>query len=142
MVTTNLAVVETYWNLCWNERRVGLLDAVFHDPYTHGRTQFSPALMAELIAETVAGFSDFRVQIDEVHELEDTVITRSTFSGTHDGEVFGLAPSGKQVRMPTLDAFFFEDGKVSKYWHLTDHLPIIQGIGAEVRLGDRLASWE
>lgn len=27
--------------------------------------------------------------------------------------------------MPTLDIFFFEEGKVRRYWHLTDHLPMI-----------------
>jgi len=44
--------------------------------------------------------------------------------------------------MPTLDIFFFEEGKVRRYWHLTDHLPMIVGIGAEVRLKDALAIWD
>lgn len=28
-----------------------------------------------------------------------------------------------------------------KYWHLTDHLPILEGIGAEVRIGEHAISW-
>ena len=140
--TTYLDLVETYWTSCWNARETDRLREIFHDPYTHGKTRFTPDLLAQLVTDTVASFSDFRVTTDEVHDLQDTVITRSTFSGTHDGDLFGFPGTGKPVQMPTLDIFFFEEGKVSKYWHLTDHLPILEGIGAEVRLGEHEISWE
>ncbi len=72
--------------------------------------------------------------MNETRVLDETVITRSTFIGTHGGEVFGLSPTGKTVEMPTLDVFYFREGKVWLYWHLTDHPPIVVGIGAEVRI--------
>ncbi|MEX0629592.1 MAG: hypothetical protein WEE67_04035 [Chloroflexota bacterium] len=37
---------------------------------------------------------------------------------------------------------YFREGKVWLYWHLTDHLPIINGIGAEVRVGGQMANWD
>lgn len=140
-MASNIDLVELYWETCWNGRRSDRLSEVFHDPYTHGRAEFSPTLMAGIIEETLLAFPDFRVQVNETRLLEDAVITRSTFTGTHGGEIFGLPPTGKTVELPTLDVFFFREGKVWLYWHLTDHLPILKGIGAEVRLGDHLARW-
>jgi len=54
--------------------------------------------------------------------------------------IFGLRPTGKAVDVPTLDIFFFRGGKVARYRHLTDHLPILVGIEAEVRIGNQVAS--
>lgn len=138
---SNVDLIERYWSACWNERDTTSLSEIFHDPYTHGKTQFTPELLGQIITETVRSFSDFHVTVDEAHEADDMVITRSTFSGTQDGDIFGLQATRKAIEMPSLDIFFFEQGKVRKYWHLTDHLPIIQGMGAEVRLGGRTATW-
>lgn len=140
-MTSNAELVHLYWETCWNGRQVERLPEVFHDPYTHGRTPFSPTLMAGIVQETLREFPDMRVQVKETRVVEDAVITRSTFVGTHGGEIYGLPPTGKIVELPTLDVFFFREGKVWLYWHLTDHLPILTGIGAEVRLGDHVATW-
>jgi predicted ester cyclase len=56
-------------------------------------------------------------QREVVHEsgevLSDVVITRLRFIPTHGGVIFGLSPTGKAVDVPTLDIFFFRDGKVA-----------------------------
>ena len=136
---TNEEVVKLYWDSCWNDRRVERLGEVFHDPYLHNRTEHTPGLMAGIVHGAILGFSDFRVRVDQTEVLGAVIITRSTFLGTQSGEVFGLSPTGRAVELPTLDIFFFRDGKVWRYWHLTDHLPMLKGIGAEVRVGDEVA---
>src|SRR5207249_511695 len=140
VMTSNAEMINLYWESCWNERRTERLAEVFHDPYTHGRDLRSPGQMASIIAETVSSLPDVQVRVSETAVLDDVVITRSHFLGTHGGEIFGLSPTGKAVDVPTLDVFFFRDGKVSRYWHLTDHLPILLGIGAEVRIGQQVAT--
>lgn len=136
---TNEEAVRLYWQTCWNERRTERLGEVFHDPYLHGKTEFTPARLAGIVDWAVAAFADFRVQVNESATVGDAVITRSTFLGTHTGKIYGLPPTGRPVALPTLDLFFFRDGKVWRYWHQTDHLPVLAGIGAEIRVGDRLA---
>lgn len=136
---TNEDVVKLYWDTCWNERKVDRLAEVFHDPYLHNRTEHTPARMAEIVHGALRWFPDLRVRVNETEVLSEVVITRSTFLGTHSGELFGLSPTGRAVELPTLDIFFFREGKVWRYWHLTDHLPILKGIGAEIRIGDEVA---
>ena len=105
-------LVELYWESCWNARATHRLADVFHDPYTHGRTAFSTTEMALIVEDTVASFPDLQVRVDEKHVDDDIVITRSTFLGTHGGPVFGLRATGTAIELPSLDIFFFRDGKV------------------------------
>jgi predicted ester cyclase len=79
-----------------------------------------------------------RVEIVDIVETGDVVITRARFSGTHGGAAFGIGATGRAISAPTLDAYFFRDGKVATLWHLTDHLPILRGIGAEARVAGEL----
>jgi predicted ester cyclase len=133
VMASNVDSVKVYWESCWNNRRKERLAEVFHDPYTHGRKQVSLARMATTIDETVASLPDVQVHVDETEVLGDVVITRSRFVATHGRVIFGLSLTGKAVDVPTHDIFFFHDGKVARHWHLTDHLPILVGIGADVR---------
>jgi steroid delta-isomerase-like uncharacterized protein len=138
----NAELIRMYWAACWNERRVEQLREVFHDEYLHGRTSRTPADHAEIVRETVASFPDLQVRIDDLEDLGETVITRTRFIGTHQGVIFGLSATGRAIDAPSLDVFFFRDGRVARLWHLFDHLPIVRGIGAEVRIGDEMAQFD
>ncbi|MGK2849717.1 MAG: ester cyclase [Candidatus Limnocylindrales bacterium] len=133
------ALIRTYWERCWNARDVDLLGAVFHDPYLHNGTPATPGEHAEIIADTVRSFPDFRVLIDDVTTAGAAVITRCTFLGTHGGEVFGLAATDRPIRAPSLDVYFFRGAKVERLWHVTDHLPILKRLGDEIRVDGTLA---
>jgi predicted ester cyclase len=139
---SNADLVRLYWETCWNQRRVERLGEVFHEEYLHGRANRSPADHAEIVHETVASFPDLQVRIDDLEDMGDTVITRTRFIGTHQGEIFGLSGTGRPINAPSLDVFFFRDGRVARLWHLFDHLPIVRGIGAEVRVGDEVADFD
>ena len=138
----NADLVRMYWATCWNERQVERLGEVFHDPYLHGRASRTPADHAEIVRETVASFPDLQVRIDDLQDLGETVITRTRFIGTHRGAIVGLSGTGRCINAPSLDVYFFEGGRVARLWHLFDHLPILQGIGAEVRIGDQVAEFD
>jgi steroid delta-isomerase-like uncharacterized protein len=138
----NAELIRMYWAACWNERRVEQLREVFHDEYLHGRTSRTPADHAEIVRETVASFPDLQVRIDDLEDLGETVITRTRFIGTHQGVIFGLSATGRAIDAPSLDVFFFRDGRVARLWHLFDHLPIVRGIGAEFRIGDEMAQFD
>jgi predicted ester cyclase len=133
-VTTQADLVRHYWERCWNERALHELGQVFHEPYQHNRSVVTVAEHAAIIEDTVRSFPDVRVEIVDIAETGDTVITRARFVGTHGGEVFGIAPTSRAISAPTLDAFFFRDGRVATLWHLTDHLPILRDIGVEAQV--------
>jgi len=135
-------VVNLYWEQCWNQRRTDRLSEVFHDPYLHGITEVPISRMAAIVDEAVGWMPDFKTEAIDSEILENVIINRMIFTGTHKGKLFGISGTGKPIRCPSLDIFFFRDGKVWRYWHQTDHLPLITGMEAEVRVGDELADWD
>ncbi len=136
---TSIDLVRRYWERCWNERAVDELGEIFHEPYQHNRSEGTIAEHKAIIEDTVRSFPDVRVEIVDIAMSGDAVISRARFIGTHGGEIFGVGPTGRAISAPTLDVYFFRDGKVATLWHLTDHLPILRDIGAEVRVAGQLA---
>ena len=60
----------------------------------------------------------------------DTVVTRYTVSGTHEGELFGVPASGEQVEMTGISIDRFEDGKMVEEWPEYDLLGVMRKLGA------------
>jgi len=141
-MSTPTDLVRRYWERCWNERAVDELGEIFHESYQHNRSEATVAEHAAIIEDTVRSFPDVRVEIVDIAATGDAVISRARFIGTHGGVVFGIGPTGRAMSAPTLDVYFFQNGKVATLWHLTDHLPILRGLGAEVRIAGQVADLE
>jgi predicted ester cyclase len=62
----------------------------------------------------------------------DKVVTRYTASGTHQGEFFGVAPTGKRIEMRgiQIDRFDEESGKMVEEWPEYDLLGAMRQMGA------------
>jgi steroid delta-isomerase-like uncharacterized protein len=76
-----------------------------------------------------AAFSDSRFEIDQQFEEGDYVITRWTAHGTNDGELMGMAATGKTVVIGGITINRFEDGKVAEAWTNWDTLGMMQQLG-------------
>ena len=44
-----------------------------------------------------SAFSDFHVTLDELIAEVDLVLTKSSFKGTHKGEIFGISAAEKNL---------------------------------------------
>lgn len=76
-------------------------------------------------------FSDFVIALEDVFvsSADNKVLVRSTLSGTHVGTLGGIEPTGKAVRVMSLDVFRIEDGRVLERWGLTDSVGLLQQLG-------------
>ena len=52
----------------------------------------------------------------------DRVVARWTFRGIHQGEMFGLPPTGKEVSYSGINIFRIVDGKLAEGWDIFDRL--------------------
>ena len=48
------------------------------------------------------------------------------WTGTHLGEIAGFLPTGRTLNMSGATTYFFEDGKLSGHWQISDRLTIYQ----------------
>jgi steroid delta-isomerase-like uncharacterized protein len=101
---------------------------VYHEP-TAGEVR-GPDGLKKLIAMYRTAFPDVRMTIDDQIAEGDRVVTRWTVSGTHKGELMGIAPSGKQITVTGIVITRVANGKVVEEWENYDALGMMRQIGA------------
>ncbi len=67
-------------------------------------------------AEVRTAFTDVHTTVEDMIAEGDKVAARVTMRGTHQGEFEGIAPTGKRVKVSTIDIFRFADGKIVEHW--------------------------
>lgn len=75
-------------------------------------------------------FSDLTWTLDSVIAEENLVAVRLTATGTHDGNLGDLTPTGTRVSFASYGTFRVEDGQVAEVWILPDRLGLRQQLGA------------
>lgn len=68
----------------------------------------------------------------EVHQLvaeNDTVVEVSTASGTHRGELFGVAGTGRSLTLRGINVFRLEGDRIVERWGRLDQLGLLQQLG-------------
>jgi steroid delta-isomerase-like uncharacterized protein len=76
-----------------------------------------------------AAFSDARITVDEQIAEGDKVATRWTGRGKHDGDLMGVAPTGKQVQVSGLTFSRLANGKVIEEYTNWDTFGMMQQLG-------------
>ena len=73
---------------------------------------------------------DLRVLIEDMIAEGDKVATRYTLEGTHEGELFGVPPTGQRLSIESITVERVSDGKIREHWRVTDELGMMQQLGA------------
>jgi steroid delta-isomerase-like uncharacterized protein len=89
-----------------------------------------PEGLKEVAAMYRVAFSDLHMEIEEQIAEGDLIATRWTATGTHDGDLMGIAPTGNRVTLPGMDISRVSDGKVAETWEGYDTMVMMQQIGA------------
>ena len=83
------------------------------------------------VASFYVGIPDLRDQIQQVMISSDRLILHSTYSGTHNGVLFGVPGTGNPVSIDGISVFRFnEAGLVVEAWAVLDVVGLLAQIGA------------
>ena len=88
-----------------------------------------PELVKQIARFYRSAFPDLQIAIEDLIAEEDRVAARVTISGTHQGEMLGIPPTGKRVEVSSIDIIRFEDGKAAEHWGETDVMAMMQQLG-------------
>ena len=104
-------------------------DYVGHDPASleplHG-----PEGVKEFISAYTAAFPDARITVEEQLAEGDRVATRWSGRGTHEGELMGVEPTGRQVTVSGLTISRLEGGKIVEEFQNWDTFGMLQQLDA------------
>jgi steroid delta-isomerase-like uncharacterized protein len=78
----------------------------------------------------LAAFPDYRETVHDVVAEADRVAARISFTGTHQGDFFGLPPTGKAIAAGGMACLRIADGRVVEQWTEADVIGLLQQLGA------------
>lgn len=74
-------------------------------------------------------FPDMQYTIEDMVAEDNTVASRWTVTGAHEGEFEGIPSTGEEVEIPASGIFRIEDGNIAEVWLTTDRLGLLQQLG-------------
>lgn len=130
---SELAAVQTLYR-AFSERNPDLVDAVLAPewddiPLAPGQGA-GPAGIKPIIRMLAAAFPDVHIAIHDTVQQPGKVAVRAEIGGTHLGELFGIAPTGKQVSFRLHEFHALTDGMITTTWHMEDWFGLFQQLGA------------
>jgi predicted ester cyclase len=76
-----------------------------------------------------SAFPDWREEVVDLVAEEDKVVGRFKCSGTHRGEMMGIAPTGRRMEVDEVYFLRVENGKFVEFWGLEDNLTRMRHLG-------------
>lgn len=135
---TERRAVETFYR-AFNDNQPDLVDTVLAPtwediPMAPGQAP-GPAGIKDIIAMLAATFVGMRITIVDMVQEPGKIGVRADISGVHQGALFGIAPTGKEVRFGLHEFHALADGRVTTTWHMEDWLSLFQQLGQFPRAG-------
>jgi predicted ester cyclase len=104
-------------------------DYVGHNPASPEDTR-GPEGVKEFASMFRSAFPDVHLSVEDQVAEGDKMVTRWIASGTHQGDLMGIASTGNRVSFVGITINRFEGGKVAEEWQIFGALGMMQQIGA------------
>ncbi|TMQ73649.1 MAG: ester cyclase [Candidatus Eisenbacteria bacterium] len=130
----NLALVRRFFDEMCNQRKLDIADQLFAANHTYNDpstpTGPGPKGVKDVISGYQNAFGDAHRTVHETYAAgDDIVVTRWTGNGTHSGELMGIAPTQKKVKVTGIWIHRFSGGKIVESWNTWDTLGMLQQLG-------------
>ncbi|MET0069630.1 MAG: ester cyclase [Candidatus Thiodiazotropha sp.] len=132
MSETNEKVIRRFIDEVVNNGDFSVLDQLVQPNYTYrspDQQLDGPKALEGLLAVYRSAFPDMHVRIDDLVNGGDKVVISVTFTGTHDGDLMGIAPTGKTISIKGMILSRFQDGKIIDEYEILDMLAMFQQLG-------------
>lgn len=133
----NKELIRRYYEELWNAWRFDLADVLI-DPEVRlrgslGRMVAGRGGLIGYMKHVQGIFPDFHNTIEVLLAEGDRVSAQLTYSGTHRGEIFGIAPTGRRIRYSGVGIFQIGSGRVVDGWVLGDLANLLLQLRPEER---------
>jgi steroid delta-isomerase-like uncharacterized protein len=133
IIEQNKQTVSDFIEALFTKGDLGAVDAwlaedfVDHDPPFGGPADREGMRAAGAMFR--AAFPDWHSDTGLMIGEGDLVVEQFTASGTHRGEILGVAPTGHTLSLPGINIFRLRDGRIVERWGRLDELGLLRGLG-------------
>ena len=126
------ALIRRYYEEMWNRWDFALADELIAGDVAfrgslgvsvQGREGFK-----DYMRTVRRAFPDFHNQIEELIAEDGQVVARLTYTGTHEGELFRIGPTGRRVSYAGVAIFRIAGGRIAAGWVLGDVHALVEQI--------------
>ena len=117
----------------WNRRDWARWRELLHPQYTYtggdGQVQKGPEAALAIGQMFATAYPDGKIEIQQTHVTGDVVIVEFVTSGTHRGDLMGIAPTGRPMTLPVCNVIEVRNGKIYAEREYMDMLHMMQQLG-------------
>ncbi|TMF13596.1 MAG: ester cyclase [Chloroflexi bacterium] len=117
----------------WNRRDWKAYRELLDDQYTYtggdGQTQRGPEVGMAVGQMFATAFPDGRIDLRQIHTAGDTAIVEFTGSGTHSGDLMGIAPTGRRISIPVITVLTVRGGRIVSEREYMDMAHMMRQLG-------------
>ena len=130
----NLQMYEMVWEKVFNERNLDMINEEYftQDVVAIGTSNGDVKGLENFKAyygNYITGFSDAELIFVDLFGQGDKMVKHWRFKGTHDGEFFGVPPTGKTVDVSGTTLIKMKDGKIVAEQDFMDFLSFYKQLG-------------
>jgi steroid delta-isomerase-like uncharacterized protein len=128
----NRALTRRYYEEVVNEGKLDLVEEVIAPDYVGhepGEEIQGPAGFKRFLGMMRAAFPDLNATVEAEIAEGDKVVARYTARGSHQGELMGVEPTGKQVEVSGIEINRISGGKIVEQWNMYDAMGMMQQLG-------------
>ncbi len=136
-VKENKALLERFYEECFTQGHLAMVEDLVAPDYQDSSPGLPESVRAAgpdgvkaLVSLLRAVFPDLQVQIEEMIILGNTGTVRATWSGTQQGPLLGIAPTGRRIAWGSIDIVRLRGGKVAQRYGLLDGLGVLHQLDA------------
>jgi predicted ester cyclase len=86
--------------------------------------------LTEMLRGFIGALPDLHAAEQDIVAAGDTVAVRYVVEATHEGNLLGIAPTGRRVRWDAIDVYRLSDGMIVEEWAGDDLAAILYQVGA------------
>jgi predicted ester cyclase len=136
MTVTPRTLVERFYFEVWNQDSEAVAREILHTDFSFrgslGPEKRGPEGFIEYLREVHTALENFTCVIEDLIVTDNRAAARMTFKGRHVGELFGVAPTGQEIRWAGAALFTTNDTQITALWVLGD----VDGVKQQLGVGE------
>ena len=137
----NKALIRADFEEVWNQGKLDVIDDIYdtnfikHTPGIGSPDIHGPGGLKQSVNMFRTAFPDGQFMIEDQITEGNKVVNHWIGSGTHEGELLGIPPTGIQLKWTGVAIYRFADGKIVEVWIYSDIWNILKQFAVNPPIG-------